>query len=217
MQVCVKMGYFWTILFLAFQACLSLSRISFPDFDLNFQLCSTRLFKWYIISGHWICIYEFGKKGKKKLRKERIKDSLNICVISFYQLLLLLQLFSWRTVSFFCCVYRFCTIFLNLLRLKCILKETRWHKNAWRIKVFPIYLPCNSTTTFVTPVKLHMILDMLHKNDNFYKERFRTNIGKTMFSAQVVDHWQKLPQDIKDLRLPTFPRKGKQYLLSKQI
>ena len=72
-QVCVKMGYFWTILFLAFQACLSLSRISFPDFDLNFQLCSTRLFKWYIISGHWICIYEFGKKGKKNWGRKGLR------------------------------------------------------------------------------------------------------------------------------------------------
>jgi len=48
---------------------------------------------------------------------------------------------------------------------------------------------------------------------NFYKARFRTNIGKTTLPALAADYWQKLPHDIKDLNLSIFPRKAKQYLL----
>jgi len=51
---------------------------------------------------------------------------------------------------------------------------------------------------------------------NFYKARFRTNIGKTSFPALAADYWQKLPHDIKDLNLYIFSRKAKQYLLRKQ-
>ena len=44
---------------------------------------------------------------------------------------------------------------------------------------------------------------------NFYKARFRTNIGKTMLSTLAADHWQKLPHDIKELNLFIFSRKTK--------
>ena len=65
---------------------------------------------------------------------------------------------------------------------------------------------------------IHIILDLLQKlQNNFYKARFRTNIGKTTFSALAVNHWQKLPQDLKELSISNFPRKAKQYLLPKQI
>ena len=49
---------------------------------------------------------------------------------------------------------------------------------------------------------------------NFYKARFRTNIGKATLSTLAADHWQKLPHDIKELNLFIFPRKAKEYLLS---
>ena len=53
---------------------------------------------------------------------------------------------------------------------------------------------------------------------NFYKSRLRINIGKTTLSTLAVDHWQKLPHDIKELNLfRIFPRKAKQYLLVKQL
>ena len=53
--------------------------------------------------------------------------------------------------------------------------------------------------------------------NNFYKARFRTNIGKTTLLTLAVDHWQKLQHDIKELNLFIFPRKAKQYLLRKQV
>ena len=52
---------------------------------------------------------------------------------------------------------------------------------------------------------------------NFYKARFRTNIGKTTLLALAADYWQKLPHDIKNLNTSIFPRKAKQYLLRKQM
>ena len=52
---------------------------------------------------------------------------------------------------------------------------------------------------------------------NFYKARFRTNIGKRTLPALAADYWQKLPHEIKDLNFPIFPRKAKQYLLRKQM
>ena len=84
---------------------------------------------------------------------------------------------------------------------------------------FQYAYPATAGTTFVTPVKFtHTLYNTRYASkDNFYKACFWTNTGKTMFSAQVVDHRKKLPQDTKDLRLSTFPRKVKQYLLSKQI
>ena len=81
----------------------------------------------------------------------------------------------------------------------------QWHKNQLP-SIFNIK-PLSSRQRYNTRYA---------SKDNFYKARFRTNTGKTL-SAQAVDHWQKLPQDIKDLSLSTFPRKVKQCLLSKQI
>ena len=57
----------------------------------------------------------------------------------------------------------------------------------------------------------------LASKSNFYKARFRTNIGKRTLSALAANHWEKLPHDIKDLNLSIFPRKAKQYLLRKQM
>ena len=60
------------------------------------------------------------------------------------------------------------------------------------------------------------VLDMLQKLTSI-KHVSGLILEKTTFSALAVDHWQKLPQDIKDLSISNFPRKVKQYLLSKQI
>ena len=51
---------------------------------------------------------------------------------------------------------------------------------------------------------------------NFYKARFRTNAGKKTTSALAVDCWCHLPTEMKNLSNFFFPKKVKQYLLSKQ-
>ena len=46
--------------------------------------------------------------------------------------------------------------------------------------------------------------------------RFRTNAGKKTISALAVDCWRQLPMEMKNLSFFSFPKKVKQYLLSKQ-
>ena len=51
-----------------------------------------------------------------------------------------------------------------------------------------------SITAFVMLVMFtHVTMTRYASKSNFYKARFRTNIGKTTLSALTADHWQKLP------------------------
>ena len=52
---------------------------------------------------------------------------------------------------------------------------------------------------------------------NFYKEHFRTNVGKRTTSAMAVKLWQELPIELKNVKHFSFRKKVKQYLLIKQI
>ena len=83
----------------------------------------------------------------------------------------------------------------------------QWHK-----KQFPSIF--NNYFRYASGV--HTYNTRYASKSNFYKAPFKTNIGKTTLSTLAVDHWQKLPHDIKELNLFIFPRKAKQYLLRKQ-
>ena len=53
--------------------------------------------------------------------------------------------------------------------------------------------------------------------DNFYKEKFRTNIGKQTISAMAPDLWKEIPQTIKLIKNPVlFKIKTKELLLQSQ-
>ena len=78
-------------------------------------------------------------------------------------------------------------------------------------------LPSIFDNYFCYASDVHTYNTRLASKSNFYKARFRTNIGKRTLSALAANHWEKLPHDIKDLNLSIFPRKAKQYLLRKQM
>ena len=97
----------------------------------------------------------------------------------------------------------------NIFSLRLLQFSHQWHKKQ---------LPSIFDNHFRYASDVHSYNTRYASEANFYKARFRTNIGKTAtFSALAVDYWQKLPQDLKDLSISNFPRKVKQYLLSKQI
>ena len=77
--------------------------------------------------------------------------------------------------------------------------------------IFDNYFRCTSD------VHAYNTRYMYASRSNFYKARFRTNIGKTTLLALAADYWHKLPHDIKNLNPSIFPRKAKQYLLRKQM
>ena len=95
----------------------------------------------------------------------------------------------------------------NIFSLRLLQFSHQWHKKQ---------LPSIFDNHFRYASDVHSYNTRYASEANFYKARFRTNIGKTTFSALAVDYWQKLPQDLKDLSISNFPRKVKQYLLSKQ-
>ena len=95
----------------------------------------------------------------------------------------------------------------NIFSLRLLQFSHQWHKKQ---------LPSIFDNHFRYASDVHSYNTRYASEANFYKARFRTNIGKTTFSALAVDYWQKLPQDLKDLSISNFPRKVKKYLLSKQ-
>ena len=90
----------------------------------------------------------------------------------------------------------------NVFSLRLLQFSNQWHKKQ---------LPTISDNHFRYASDVHTYNTRYASKANFYKARFRTNIGKTTFSALAVDHWQKLPQDLKDQSISNFPRKAKQY------
>ena len=52
---------------------------------------------------------------------------------------------------------------------------------------------------------------------NFYKSRFRTNIGNLTTSAMATEMWKQLPTHIKNVSTDNFPKKLKEYLLAEQL
>ena len=52
---------------------------------------------------------------------------------------------------------------------------------------------------------------------NFYKARFRTNIGRKTKSALAADLWQQIQKQMKYSNTSLFPKQIKKYLFLKQI
>ena len=53
-------------------------------------------------------------------------------------------------------------------------------------------------------------------NQNLYKSKVRTNIGKQRISFVAIDLWKDPPSDLKDLNVFLFSKNLKRYLLSEQ-
>ena len=96
----------------------------------------------------------------------------------------------------------------NIFILRLLQFSHQWHKKQ---------LPSIFDNYFRYAIDVHTYNTRYASKSNFNKARFRTNIGKTTLSTLAVDHWEKLPHDIKELNPFILPRKAKQYLLRKQL
>ena len=54
-------------------------------------------------------------------------------------------------------------------------------------------------------------------NQNLYKSKVRTNIGKQRISSVAIDLWKDLPSDLKDLNVFLFSKNSKRYLCFSNI
>ena len=96
----------------------------------------------------------------------------------------------------------------NIFILRLLQFSPQWHKKQ---------LPSIFDNYFRYASDVHTYNNRYPSESNFYKARFRTNIGKITLSILAVDHWQKLPHDIKELNPFIFPRKAKQYSQRKPL
>ena len=96
----------------------------------------------------------------------------------------------------------------NIFTFRLLQFSHQWHEKK---------LPSIFVNYFRYASDVHAYNTRYASKSNFYKARFRTNIGKTTLPALEADYWQKLPHDIKNLNTSIFPRKAKQYLLRKQM
>ena len=96
----------------------------------------------------------------------------------------------------------------NIFTLQMLTFSHKWHKN-------------NSLTyliiTFATPVRYIIRIYRYSAKANFYKARFRTNIGRKTTSALAADLWQQIPKQLKDSNTFLFPKQIKKYFLLKQM
>ena len=95
----------------------------------------------------------------------------------------------------------------NIFRLQLLKFSHQWHKKQ---------LPSIFDEYFHYASDVHSYHTRNATKGNFYKARFRTNAGKKTISALAVDCWRQLPTEMKNLSFFSFPKKVKQYLLSKQ-
>ena len=65
--------------------------------------------------------------------------------------------------------------------------------------------------------EVHTYIMRSASKSNFYKSRFRTNIGKQTTSAMATEKWRQLPTHIKNVSTYNFPKKLKAYLLAEQL
>jgi len=95
----------------------------------------------------------------------------------------------------------------NIFRLQLLKFSHHWHKKQ---------LPSIFDEYFHYASDVHSYHTRYAAKGNFYKAHFRTNAGKKTISALAVDCWRQLPTEMKNLSFFSFPKKVKQYLLSKQ-
>ena len=97
----------------------------------------------------------------------------------------------------------------NIFRLKLLYYSYKCHKKQ---------LPDIFDQYFRYAIKIHSTYNTRSSSKgNFYKTRFRTNIGKQATKAMAVDVWQELPDELKSLNLYKFTQTAKRYLIKKQI
>ena len=95
----------------------------------------------------------------------------------------------------------------NIFRLQLLKFSHQWNKKQ---------LPSIFDEYFHYASDVHSYHTRYAAKGNFYKARFRTNAGKKTISALADDCWRQLPTETKNLSFFSFPKKVKQYLLSKQ-
>jgi len=75
-------------------------------------------------------------------------------------------------------------------------------------------LPNIFSQHFCCASEVHTHSTRYASKSNFYKSRFRTNIGKETTSATATEMWKQLPTHIKNVSTYNFPKKLKEYLLT---
>ena len=78
-------------------------------------------------------------------------------------------------------------------------------------------LPNIFSQNFCFASEVHTYNTRYTSKSNFYKSRFRTNIGKQTTSAMATEMWKQLPTYIKNVSTYNFPKKLKEYLLAEQL
>ena len=95
----------------------------------------------------------------------------------------------------------------NIHKLQVLKSTLYWHKNE---------LPEIFNDSFKYAKNVHSYNTRYAAKDNFYKTRFRTNIGRQTLPATATILWQDLPSKFKQLSIFRFKKEVKHYLLTKQ-
>lgn len=95
----------------------------------------------------------------------------------------------------------------NIYKLQALKFIHLWHRK---------HLPNIFDNYFQYVREVHSYNTRHASQNNLYKVRHRTNIGKQKISAMATDLWQQLPLALKEQNNFTFPKKLKQYLLQNQ-
>ena len=96
----------------------------------------------------------------------------------------------------------------NMYKLKLLNFTHQWHVKK---------LPNIFSQHFCYASEVHTYNTRYASKSNFYKPRFRTNIGKQTTSAMATEMWQQLPTHVKNFSTHNFPKTMKEYLLAEQL
>ena len=96
----------------------------------------------------------------------------------------------------------------NIYKLQLLNFTHQWHSKK---------LPNIFSQHFRYASEVHTYNTRYASKRNFYKPRFRTNIGKQTTSAMATELWQQLPTHIKNLSSYNFPKKIKRILVGRTI
>ena len=96
----------------------------------------------------------------------------------------------------------------NIYQFKALKFIHDWHKQI---------LPSIFNDFFHYAKNVHSYNTRYASQNNLYKSRFRTNMGRQTISAMAIDIWQNLPSIFKDLNIFAFNKNVKTYLLLNQF
>ena len=107
--------------------------------------------------------------------------------------------------------------FLNLLDIPTVQNVFQLHvlkfMHSWHNGI----LPGIFKDMFKYAKSVHNYNTRYASNENLYKSRVKTNIGKQTISFIATDIWSKVPTELKLLNAFSFNKKVKKYLLRKQL